>query len=172
MTQSSVQGHVQEHVDLIAKHEQEFLEKRSLTEKMGDRAATFIGSLTYVALHVGLFAAWTVWNSLSIPGIRPFDPFPFQLLATCFGFEAILVASLILMRQSRMSRRAEERDHLMLQVLLLSEREITAVVGMERKIAEHLGLQKIAQDERITELSKQTSIEDVANTIKESLIGE
>jgi hypothetical protein len=34
------------------------------------------------------------------------------------------------MRQSRMSRRAEERDHLMLQLLLLTEKELTAVLGM------------------------------------------
>jgi len=163
---------VQEHIDLIAKHEQEFLAGRTRSEKLGDRIAGFIGSLAYVGVHTVIFAAWIGWNWLSIPGLHHFDPFPFPLLDVLFAFEAILVASFILMRQSRMSRRAEERDHLMLQVLLLSEREITAVVGMERQVAERMGLHKIAADQEITQLSHQTSINEVAQIIKESLPSE
>ena len=162
-------GHLQEHIELIAKHEQDFLTRRTASEKLGDRMAAFIGSLTYVAVHVIIFALWIIFNTLPILGSRPVDPFPFPLMDTCLAFEAILVASFILMRQSRMSRRAEERDQLMLQILLLTEREITAVLGMERQIAERMGLHKIAEDEEITQLSQATSIDEVAHTIKESL---
>jgi uncharacterized membrane protein len=76
------------------------------------------------------------------------------------------------MRQTRMSRRAEERDHLMLQILLLAEKEITAVLGMDRQIAGSMGLQKVAKDKELEQLSQHTSIEDVAQTIKESLPAE
>jgi uncharacterized membrane protein len=86
-----------------------------------------------------------------------------------FALESILVASFILMRQSRMSRRSEEREHLMLQILLLSEREITAVLSMERQIADRIGLHKIADDKEISQLSQQTSIDEVAQIIQESL---
>lgn len=163
------ENHVQQHIDLIAKHEQEFLSKRTVTERLGDRIASFVGSLTFVVIHVLSFVAWMCWNAVSINHFRPFDPPPFPLLDTCVALEAILVASFILMRQSRMSRRAEERDHLMLQILLLAEKEITAGLGMERRIAERLGLQKLADDREITQLSQHTSIDDVAQTIKESL---
>lgn len=169
MPPSYTQGHVQEHIDLIARHEQEFLAKRTHTEKLGDRMAAFIGSLTYVGLHVVIFGAWILWNTLPIAGLPHFDPAPFPLLDVVFAFEAILVASFILMRQSRMSRRSEERDQLMLQILLLSEREITTVLGMERRIAEHIGLDEIAQDQKISELSQQTSIDEVAQIIQETL---
>jgi uncharacterized membrane protein len=163
------ENHVQQHIDLIAKHEQDFLAKRTATERLGDGIASFVGSLTFVGLHVVCFATWICWNIASIDHFHHFDPVPFPLLDTCVALEAILVASFILMRQSRMSRRAEERDHLMLQILLLAEKEITACVGMERQIAERLGLQKLADDREITQLSQHTSIEDVAQTIKESL---
>jgi hypothetical protein len=73
------------------------------------------------------------------------------------------------MRQSRIGRRADERDQLMLQVLLLSEREVTAVLGMEQRIAEKLGLHEIAQDEEISQLSEHTSIDDVAQVIQDTL---
>lgn len=76
------------------------------------------------------------------------------------------------MRQSRMSRRAEERDHLMLQVLLLTEKEITAVLAMNRKIAGQVGLQRVANDKELEQLSQHTSIDDVAQTLKNKLPSE
>jgi uncharacterized membrane protein len=160
--------HVQEHIDLIARHEQEFLDRRTRTERLGDSVASRIGSLAFVAAHLLLFAAWVLTNTLPL-GLPHFDPAPFSLLSTLFTLEAILLGSFILMRQSRMSRRNDERDHLMLQVLLLTEKEITAVLGVDRQIAEHMGLFKVAHDKSIEQLSQDTSIESMAQTISESL---
>jgi uncharacterized membrane protein len=163
---------VQEHVDLIAKHELEFLARRTRTERIGDMVASFAGSLVFVALHVIGVSSWIAVNTLSIPSIRHIDPAPFSLLSTFLAFEAILLASFILMRQARMSRRADERDHLMLQILLLAEKEITALVGMDRQIAGSVGLQKVAKDKEIEQLSQSTSIDEMAQSIQESLPSE
>lgn len=114
------QEHIQEDVDLIAKHEQDFLARRTTADRLGDSIAGFAGSLKFVCIHLLVFAGWMAANTFSIPGIHRFDPAPYPLLATLVAMEAILLASFILMRQSRMSRRAEERDHLMLQILLLT----------------------------------------------------
>jgi uncharacterized membrane protein len=166
------QNPVQEHVDLIAKHELEFLARRTRTERIGDRVASFAGSLVFVALHVIAVASWIAVNTLSIPSIRHIDPAPFSLLSTFLAFEAILLASFILMRQTRMNRRADERDHLMLQILLLAEKEITAVLGMDRQIAGSVGLQKVAKDKELEQLSQHTSIDEMAQSIQESLPSE
>jgi uncharacterized membrane protein len=166
------QDHIQEHVDLIAKHEQDFLASRTPTERIGDSIAAFTGSLAFVVLHIVVFTSWIVLNTLHVANIRHFDPAPFSLLGTILAFEAILLASFILMRQTRIGRRADERDHLMLQILLLAEKEITAVLGMDRQIAGSMGLQKVAKDKEIEQLSQHTSIDDVAQTIKESLPSE
>ena len=171
-TTTSPQGHLQEHIELIARHEHEFLAQRTRTEKLGDRMASFIGSLTYVSAHVVIFAAWLAWNTSPIRELPHFDPFPFPLLDVLFALEAILVASLILMRQSRMARRAEERDQLMLQILLLTEREITAVLGVDRQVAQSMGLHKVAADEEVTQLSQQTSIDEVAQILRDTLPSE
>lgn len=167
-----VPGHLQEHIDLIARHEQEFLAQRTKAERLGDSAASFIGSLPYVGAHIVIFFSWVGWNVLPMAGLARFDPFPFPLLDVLFAFEAILVASFILMRQSRMARRAEERDQLMLQVLLLTEREITAVLGVDRKMAQTMGLHQVASDEEVTILSKQTSIDEVAQILRDTLPSE
>ena len=161
------QTHIQEHIDLIARHEQEFLEQRTRVERIGDAVAAFVGSLGFVGVHLLLFLGWMGWNTAArLPHI---DPAPFSLLGTLLAMEAIILASLILMRQARVSRRADERDHLMLQVLLLTEKEITAVLKMDRKIAQQVGISEAAQGAEVRELSKHTSIENVAQTIRESL---
>ena len=70
---------------------------------------------------------------------------------------------------ARMNRRADERNHLMLQILLMTEKEITAVLGIDRQIAKQLGLENVANSTEITELSQRTSIDDMAQTIQENL---
>jgi uncharacterized membrane protein len=169
MSQDHIQEHVQEHVDLIARHEQDFLARRTPTERAGDAIASFAGSLAFVAIHIVIVASWIAVNTLQLASIPHFDPAPFSLLGTILAFEAILLASFILMRQNRTSRRADERDHLMLQILLLAEKEITAVLSMDRQIADSMGLHNVAKDKEIEQLSQDTSVDDVAQTIKDSL---
>jgi uncharacterized membrane protein len=161
------QTQIQEHVDLIARHEQEFLAQRTRAERIGDSIASLVGSLVFVAFNLAVFFGWVAWNLA--PRVRHFDPPPFSLLGTVLALEAILTASFILMRQARTSRRSDERDHLMLQVLLLSEKEITALLKINRQIANHLGLDRAANNPELRELSQHTSIDDVAQSIKENL---
>jgi hypothetical protein len=53
--------------------------------------------------------------------------------------------------------------------LLLAEKEITAVLQIERQIAGRVGLPEVATDTEITQLSQKTSIDEVANSLKESM---
>jgi uncharacterized membrane protein len=163
------QESIQQHIEMIAKHEQEFLERRTRSERLGDLIAGAAGNLTFVCIHLGIFAAWVGVNLA--PGLEHFDPAPFSLLATIISLEAILLASFILMRQVRIGRRSEEREHLMLQLMLLTEKEITAVLDLNRQIARRVGLEHAADRPLMEELSQHTSIDDVTQNLRESLPG-
>ncbi len=154
---------------MIAKHEQEFLERRTRSERLGDLIAGAAGNLTFVCVHLVIFAIWIGMNLW--PGGWHFDPPPFSLLGTIVALEAILLASFILMRQVRIGRRSEEREHLMLQLMLLTEKEITAVLDLNREIARQIGLGRAADHPLMEELSQHTSIDDVTQNIRESLPG-
>lgn len=164
-----VPNHVQEHIGTIAKHEQEFLARRSSAERLGDLTAAIVGNLGFVAAHMLLFLFWILANTLHLPSIPHFDPVPFSLLGTVVAMEAILLASLILMRQARLARRADEREHLMLQILLLTEKEVTAVISMNQQIATKVGLQDMENSKEIEQLGRNTSIDEVAQDIQRSL---
>lgn len=164
-----VPSKVQEHIETIAKHEQEFLARRSPAERLGDLTAAIVGNLGYVAAHLLLFCLWILVNTVRFPHIPHFDPMPFSLLGTVVAMEAILLASLILMRQSRLARRADEREHLVLQILLLTEKEVTAVISMNQQIAGSVGLSDVVNSEEIEQLSRDTPIDEVAQDIQRSL---
>jgi uncharacterized membrane protein len=161
--------HIREHIETIAKHEEEFLARRTTSDRVGDSLGGFVGSLWFVVVHIAWFGLWILINAGAVPGIRPFDPAPFPLLDTVVAIEAIFLASFIVMRQSRLGRRSDERDHLILQVLILAEKEMTAVLKVQNQIAEKIGLTEVSRDIEIAQLAEQTSIDEVVQTIREAL---
>jgi uncharacterized membrane protein len=165
-------GPVQKHIDLIAKHEQEFLLRRTWDERVGDSVSSLVGSLTFVAFHVILLLVWITTNAGLMLHIEAFDPPPFPILDLLLSFESILLASFILMRQSRIARRSEERNHLGLQLMLLTEKELTANLSISREIAKRLGLSGVVDDQEINQLSEEISVDQMAESIRDSLSGE
>ena len=161
--------HLRDHIEIIAKHEEEFLAQRSTSERVGDRVGALVGSLPFILVHLVWFAGWILVNTLHW-GVPHFDSAPFPLLDTLVALEAIFLASFIVMRQSRLSRRSDERAHLILQVLMLAEKEVTAMLNIERQMAQRLGVKDLSPE--VVQLSQQTSIDEVAQTIKESIQSE
>ena len=161
--------HIQEHIDLIARHEAEFLAKRTASERLGDRIAAFAGSFQFVSVHLFIFLGWICINSLPVLHMQHFDPVPFSLLGTAVAMEGIILASFILMRQARMGRRGDERDHLMLQILMLTEKELTALLGIDRQVAKQVGLDDVANSPEVRQLSQHTSIDEVVQNIAETI---
>jgi uncharacterized membrane protein len=160
-------SHLREQIELIARHEHEFLARRTRSERLGDAIGTSIGSLWFIGVHICWIGAWIALNTLH--GTHHFDPSPFPLLDSIVAIEAIFLASFIVMRQGRLGRRSDERDHLILQILILAEREITAVLGIERQLATRLGLQKVASDENLEQLSQDTPIDAISQKLQEHL---
>lgn len=166
------EGPIQEHIELIAKHEQDFLSRRTWDEKVGDAVSSLVGRLAFVAVHAVALVTWIGLNLGWVSALRPFDPKPFPILDLCLAFESILLASFILMRQSRIARRTEERNHLELQLMLLTEKELTATLGLCREIAKRLGVTGAVDDHRIHQLSQEISVDQMAENIREKLSSE
>src|ERR1700674_171453 len=169
MSENSRQS--QSHIDSIVRQEEEALERRSSSERLADSVGVFAGSLPFVVLQLVLVTTWVLVNSGRISEVSPFDPWPFSLLGVIVAVEAVILSSFILMRQNRMMRRGERRDHLNLQVDLLAEKEITKLLQMGRAICGHMGLQNIMADKEIRELSQNTSIESLTQTLEDRLPG-
>ncbi len=156
-------------IEAIARLEEEFLARRTLLERAADAIADFSGSIKFVVLHIVWFVLWFAVNSGKLPLVRAFDPYPFVLLAMLVSCEAVLLSTFVLMKQNRMSRRADQRGHLELQINILAEREITKLLQMQRLLCDHLGLKQAAVDQEAKELSQTTTVEGLAQELERKL---
>jgi uncharacterized membrane protein len=104
--------HTQSHIDSIAKQEHEFLEHRTLSERVGDRIAGSAGSMLFVLIHVLLAVAWLLISASRVPWTPRFDPYPFSLLGMIVAVEVVVLSSFVLTRQNRMTKPGERRDPL------------------------------------------------------------
>src|SRR5436190_23683895 len=113
---------IRENIETNARMEEEFKRKRTLSDRIADTIGDFSGTMKFVVVHAIVFAVWIGLNLEMVPEIRPWDKYPFMLLGLSVSLEAIFLSTFVLIKQSRMSRRADERAHLDLQINLLSER--------------------------------------------------
>lgn len=159
----------QQNIRTISRLEQEAIEQRSASERVSDVFTRFMGSMTFVVLHLIWLGIWFAWNlgAWGAFGLEPFDPFPFGILTLIVSTEGVILAIFVLISQNRMSRLANQRAHLNLQISLLAEQETTKILQRLRTIAEHL--QVGDQDEEVERLSQSTHLEVLAEELKRSL---
>jgi uncharacterized membrane protein len=144
------------------------LRERSAGERLGDSVARVAGQLWFILLHAVWFALWIAANSGRIPGLRPFDPFPYAFLTFVVSIEAIFLSLFILLSQNRSNRQAEARAHLDLQINLLSEQEATKMLQLLQALCVKHGLPE-ARDPEAKQLARPTEPQDLLEELKESL---
>jgi uncharacterized membrane protein len=158
---------LEENLQTIRRWEHALLLARSRAEQMSDWIAQTAGSGPVVVAHVVWFGAWVIANAGMIPGIRPFDPFPYPLLTTTVSLEAIFLALFVLASQNRLTSQADKRSHLDLQINLLAEREMTAVLRLLQDIALHLNVQTTVTPEQLQDLMKKTDLRRLTKVMED-----
>jgi uncharacterized membrane protein len=116
------------------------LGRRDLQGRAADRITRFAGSMACIYLHLTLFGSWLIINTGLVPGLEPFDPFPFVMLAMFASVEAIFLSTFVLISQNRQAELAEKRNDLDLQINLLAEHEITRLLQLVDEIAKRVGV--------------------------------
>jgi uncharacterized membrane protein len=157
---------VSKNVEEIMRLEEKQIHRRSPVENVADKITTLAGSTPCLLIHLTWFASWIVVNVGLVPGVEPFDPFPFSFLTLVVSLEAIFLTLLVLMSQNRMTKEADKRAHLDLQVNLLAEQESTLTLRMVQRIGKHIGLDP-EEDEEVERLKERTDVQQLAATLDE-----
>jgi uncharacterized membrane protein len=123
-------------LEVRAEHER----RRSTTDRIVDAVARFSGSLAFVLVHGVIVAGWLLVNLRVLPVVKPWDPYPFVMLAMAASVEAIFLSTFILIAQNRNQHLAEKRADLDLQINLLAEHEITRLIQLSEAVAKKLGV--------------------------------
>jgi uncharacterized membrane protein len=156
---------------IIRSFEAKALKKRPRHERYADSLTIYIGSMSFLILNIVLFTFWILANLSIIPGLTPFDPFPFVFLITAVSIEAIILTTIVLMTQNRQSLISSLRNEIDLQVTLLVEREVTKILKLLVDLHKHLGMNS-PEDPELDKMLKVTDISYIQRKLEEQLAAE
>ena len=156
-------------IEAIAKLEHEALLRRTPTERASEAITRMIGSTAFLLLQLLLALTWSAINLSLIPGVQAFDPFPFGILALVISSESVVLTIFVLISQNRTARQAEKRSHLDLQVGMLAEQELTAILQIQHKICRRLGIDVESAKHDLKEFSDATDVSKLASDLEDRL---
>src|SRR4051812_38792391 len=156
---------VERNINTLVEIREHMDRRKSAQDRIADWVTWFSGSMIFVYIHLAWFGVWLAIN-LGFTGLKPFDPYPFNLLTMIVSLEAILLATFVLISQNRISEIADQRADLDLQINLLAEYEITRVLTIVDAIADHLGLE-VGHDPETDELKSEVSPEIVIEEMEQ-----
>ena len=159
---------VAENIEKVIRVENESSQPRSRSEAISDAIGGFVGTISFVIAQLVAFGVWVIVNAGKIPQLPPFDPFPYPLLSSLTSLEAVLLAAFVLMKQNRLGRVADRRDHLDLQVNLLTEQRATQIIQMLDRLSSRLGVDQHA-DEVSHELGRRGAVEHLVEELHSRL---
>jgi uncharacterized membrane protein len=155
-------------IETVVRLEEAAMRSRSRGERVSDAFTRVMGSMGFAVFHLLLFLVWFGVN-LGLTPLKPFDPFPFGILTLIVSAEGVLLAIFVLISQNRMSRQANERAHLNLQIDLLAEQETTKLLQQVQALLDHFGIESGDSGLEASELSQETHVEALVSEIRKSL---
>lgn len=159
----------EQNIEDIVRLQRQADEERSGAERLANLVTRVAGSTAFIVLHVVWFGAWILINVGAISPLRPWDPFPFGFLTLVVSLEAIFLSLLVLMAQNRLTKDADRRAHLDLQINMLAEQESTATLKMLEQICRHFGIAQPGEEEQ--ELATATDVSELAKSLDDKLTG-
>jgi uncharacterized membrane protein len=141
-------------------------EPPGLVDRLADWLSLAFGTMAFLLVNVALFALWIVINVGLVPGVPPFDPFPFNFLTMSVSLEAIVLSVVVLISQNFQGKIADLRSELDFEVNVRAEREITKLVCMMQEVQEHLGM-AATDDADLVEMEKDTDLDGLKKSIEE-----
>jgi len=133
-----------------------------------DHVAVFIGevfgSMAFLLSCLLIFALWICWNINLLPGLKPFDPFPFPILEMSVSLFAIVLSVSVLINQNRQGRIDKISQQVEFEVNVRAESEVTKMLNMLHELHQHLGLHS-KEDRELEEMKEPTDIGEIHQSI-------
>ena len=114
-------------------------QKISRSQRILEQISSFIGQPVFLGFILLFVALWMAANTaLHQLGMVEFDPGPFIWLQGIVGLGALLTATIVLIKQNRLAKLAEQRAHLDLKVTLLTEQKAAKLIDLLEELRRDL----------------------------------
>lgn len=146
-TPPKVPDPITQNIESIAEFYEREARKLSPSQRMAEAASNIVGRPNFVGCIV-LFVTFWIFTNLAARrlGIDAFDPPPFLWLQGIVSLGALLTATVVLIKQVRMANLQERREHLDLQVNLLTEQKTTKLIHLIEELRRDLPMVKDRRD--------------------------
>lgn len=142
--------------------------RRTPAERFADWLTDFFGTVGFLLLNAAWFVVWIIINMGWIPGVQPFDPFPFGLLTMVVSLEAIFLAIIVLISQNRAAKIADLREEIDLQINTMAEEEVTKLIQLQLKLLEKNGV-ILEEDADLERMLKPLHSADIQHSLTDQL---
>jgi uncharacterized membrane protein len=148
---------VSQNIESIAafyvREEQKIGRSQRVLENMGD----FLGRPLYLCLMLGFVALWMLASIFFQQlGLKQIDPAPFYGMHLMLSLGGLITATVVLIKQNRLSKLEEQRAHLDLQVNLLTEQKVTKIINLLEELRRDLPMVKDRLDAEAIALQQPT----------------
>ena len=114
-------------------------QKISRSQRILELISGFIGQPVFLGFILLFVALWMLANAvLRQFGMAEFDSAPFSWLQGIVGLGALLTATVVLIKQNRLAKLAEQRAHLDLKVTLLTEQKAAKLIDLLEELRRDL----------------------------------
>ena len=147
-----------------AKQEQKLPFKDRIVEK----TAAFFGKSEFLYLQLLFFTSWALCSHIA-PQLLPFGLPIFDAKQVGVDIAALLIATGVLVQQSRQDRLAEQRSHLTLQINLLTEQKIAKLIELVEELRQDLPTIRDRHDLEAQIMQQATDPQIVLDILQENL---
>jgi uncharacterized membrane protein len=146
------------------REEQRISPSQRVLERIGGMTAR-PGYLGFILIFVAL---WVLANVVMRRfGVAGFDPAPFFWLQGIVGLGALLTATVVLGKQNRLGKLAEQRAHLDLKVTLLTEQKTAKLIDLLEELRRDMPNVRDRHDPEATSLQKSMNPDRVLAALDE-----
>jgi uncharacterized membrane protein len=143
-------------------------QKISRSQRIVERISLFAGQPIFLGLILLFVASWMLANvTLHQVGMAEFDPAPFFWLQGGVGLGALLTATVVLTKQNRLARLAEQRAHLDLKVTLLTEQKTAKLIDLLEELRRDMPNVKDRHDPDVAALQQSMNPDQVLAALDE-----
>ena len=151
-------------LEFYAREEQ----KMTPSQRALDRLSRLIAQPVFLGLILVFVALWIIANVLLHHfGRTEFDPEPYFWLQGIIGLGALLTATVVLIKQDRQGKLAEQRAHLDLKVTLLTEQKAAKLIELLEELRRDMPNVRNRHDPEAAELKQAMDPDGVLATLDE-----
>lgn len=140
-----------------------------LHEQILHKISAVFATSQFLYAQLIFFAIWSIWSHLTGDVTLPFDFPKYDLQNQGLDTASLLIATGVLVRQSRQEQLGEQRSHLMLQISLLTEQKTAKLIGLLEELRTDLPDLQNRRDWEAEIMQQSTDPQVVLNILQENL---